>query len=474
MKLICFNATIFILIVGTALLTLTGCWGSSSSNNSNPSGSGNSNADPAEPSFDQASFTNSTQVDNTYLPLNPGTAQTYLAETEDGVETIVVEVLEETREVAGVTCVVVRDRVFVDGLLIEDTHDWFAQDDDGNVWYMGESVINYEYDDDENLLSTNNDGAWEAGVDGAQPGIIMKAKLIKGDSYQQEFYEGEAEDMARIVALNVQVELEDGTIYNNCLKTKEWDPLEPDDQEYKFYAPNVGLIKEEVVDGDETAELKGIFLTGIDRVPDFEAAGFTNPTDIDNTYLPLIPGTTHTYEKETEDGVETIVTEVLNTTRVVDGVECVVFRDRVYLEGLLIEDTHDWFAQDDDGNVWYMGEDVTNYEYDDDDNLIGTDNEGAWEAGVDDALPGIIMLADPEARVSYYQEYYEDEAEDMGMVVAIGVTVELENGTTYEDCLQILDWNPLEPDGLEYKYYAPDVGLVKEEDVGSDEFAELI
>ncbi len=92
----------------------------------------------------------------------------------------------------------------------------------------------------------------------------------------------------------------------------------------------------------------------------------------------------------------------------------------------LIEDTHDWFAQDDDGNVWYMGEEVTNYEYDDDDNLIGTDNDGAWEAGVDDALPGIVMWADPEAGVSYYQEYYEDEAEDMGMVVAIGVRVELE------------------------------------------------
>jgi 1,4-dihydroxy-2-naphthoyl-CoA synthase len=137
-------------------------------------------------------------------------------------------------------------------------------------------------------------------------------------------------------------------------------------------------------------------------------------------------------------------------------------------------DTHDWFAQDDDGNVWYMGEDVINYEYDDDDNLIGTNNDGAWEAGVDDALPGIIMWADLEERFSYYQEYWEDEAEDMGMIVATGVEVELENGTIYENCLQILDWNPLAPETLEYKYYAPDVGLVKEEVVGGDETAELI
>ena len=458
------SASICVLMVGTALLILTGCGGGSSSNNSNK------NEDPAEPSFEQATFTNPTQVDNKYLPLNPNTTQLYQAATEDGLETIVVEVLEETRVVNGVTCAVIRDRVFLDELLIEDTHDWYAQDDDGNVWYMGESVINYEYDDDDNILSTNNDGAWEAGVDGAIPGIIMKATLIVGDSYQQEFYEGEAEDMGKIKALGVQVELEDGTIYTNCLQTLEWNSLEPDDQEFKYYAPDVGLIKEELVDGDETVDQKGIFLTGIDRVPDFEAAGFTNPTTINNTYLPLIPGTTLTYEKETEDGLETIVYEVLNTTRVVDGVVCVIVRDRVYLEGLLIEDTHDWFAQDDAGNVWYMGEDVTNYEY----NPAGTNKDGSWEAGVDDALPGIVMWADPEAGVSYYQEYYEDEAEDLGLVVAVGVGVELKSGTTYEDCLQVLDWNPLDPAVLEYKNYAPGVGLVKEEVVGGDETAELI
>jgi hypothetical protein len=389
-----------------------------------------------------------------------------------GVETIVVEVLEETRVVNGVTCVVVRDRVFLDELLIEDTHDWCAQDDDGNVWYMGESVTNYEYDDDGNVLSTDHDGAWEAGVDGAIPGIIMKATLIVGDTYQQEFYEGEAEDMGKIEALGVQVELEDGNIYTNCLQTLEWDPLQPDDQEYKYYAPDVGLIKEELVDGDETVDQKGIFLTGIDRVPDFEAAGFTNPSAIDNTYLPLIPGTTLTYEAETDDGVETTITEVLTTTRVVDGVECVVFHDQVFLDGLIIEDTSDWFAQDDEGNVWYMGEEVINYEYDDEGN-VSTNNDGAWEAGVDDALPGIVMWADPEAGRSYYQEYYEDEAEDLGLVVAVGVGVELKNGDTYEDCLQVLDWNPLDPAVLEYKYFAPGVGLVKEEVVGGDQTVEL-
>ena len=124
--------------------------------------------------------------------------------------------------------------------------------------------------------------------------------------------------------------------------------------------------------------------------------------------------------------------EVLNVPKMVNAVLCVVFRDQVFLDGLLIEDTQDWFAQDDDGNVWYMGEDVINYEYDEDDNLIETNHEGAWEAGVDDALPGITMWADPQEKTSYYQEYYAGEAEDMGLVVAVDVEVELENGNRYE------------------------------------------
>ena len=463
--------SICILIFGTMLLILGGCNNSSSSNKSDPK-------DAAEdPLFIDAIFTSPTQIDNEYLPLTPGTVNLYQGESEDGTETIVVEVLEDTRVVNGVTSVVVQDRVFLDELLIEDTHDWFAQDDDGIVWYMGEDVINYEYDDDDNLLGTDNEGAWEAGVDGAIAGIVMKADLIINDSYQQEYYEGVAEDMARIIALDVQVELKDGSVYANCLKTRDWNPFEPDDKENKYYAPDVGLIREELKEdpNEESAELKGIFLVGSDQVPDVGAAVFTSPTTIDNTYLPMTVGTVLTYEAVTEDGIETITTEVLDETyTVAAGVLCRVFNDQVELDGLLIEDTNDWFAQDDDGNVWYMGEEVTNYEYDDDDNLLGTNNDGAWEAGVDGALPGIVMWAAPEAGVSYYQEYWEDEAEDMGFIVALSVDLELADGTVYQDCLQVLDWNPLDPAGLEYKYYAPNVGLVKEEDVGGDESAELI
>lgn len=465
---------ICMLMLGTGLLFLGGCNNGSSSNDK-------SSSDPADtvedPLYADAVFSNPTQIDNQYLPLSPGTVRLYQGESEDGPETIVYEVLEETRDVDGVTCVVVQDRVFMEDLLIEDTHDWFAQDDDGIVWYLGEDVINYEYDDDDNVTGSDNEGAWEGGVDGAIPGIVMKATFVVGDSYQQEYYEGEAEDMARILALDFQFELEDGSVYENCLKTRDWNPFEPDDKENKYYAPGVGMIREELKEDpkEESAELKATMLVGSDNVPDFGAAVFSAPTTIDNTYLPLIVGTVLTYEADTEDGVETITTEVLDETyTVAAGVLCRVFNDKVYLDGLLIEDTNDWFAQDDDGNVWYMGEEVTNYEYDDDDNLLGTNSDGSWEAGVGGALPGIVMWADPVAGVSYYQEYWEDEAEDMGFIVALGVEVELADGTVYQDCLQTLDWNPLDPGALEYKYFAPNVGLVKEEVVGGDESAELI
>lgn len=464
-----------VLLFAVSFLVFSGCGGCSSSSSSN-SGA----ADLAEPGFTKATFSYAMQIDNTYLPMAPETVNVYMTETEAGVETIIKEVLKETRVVAGITCVVVRDRMFLDDLLIEDTFDWYTQDDDGHIWHMGEEVINYGYDDEGNLVDTNSDGSWEAGKDVAgvgsiaEPGILITAVPVMGDSYRQEYYEGEAEAMAEVIELDVEVALEDGTVYTGCVKTLEWNPLEQDSEEYKYYAPGVGIIKEETLDGEKGVEIKGTFITGDSALPDFSAAVFTNPTDIDNTYLPFSPGVTTNYEAETEDGTETILVEGLAQTRQVAGITCVVVRDRVYLEGVLIEDTHDWYAHDDEGNVWYMGKEVINYEYDDEGNLVDTNNDGAWETGVDGALPGILMWADPQAKDSYHQEFYEGEAEDMATIVAQGVDVKLKDGTVYENCLQTLEWSPLAPESLEYKYYYPGLGVVKEDPLGSDEAVELV
>jgi hypothetical protein len=466
-------STVVLSTILIVLLTLLGCGGGGSSNSNKDA------VDPAEPAFAEASFTHPTQIDNQYHPMDPETVNIYQAMTEDGVETIVVEVLDETREVNGVNSRVVRDRVFLEELLIEDTHDWFAQDDAGHIWYMGETVINYEYDDEGNLQGTDNEGAWEAGQDVAgvgsiaEPGILIKATPTVGDTYQQEYYPGVAEDMAEVTAVAQSLTLTDGSSYSEVVEVREWNPLETDSEEFKYYAPGVGLIKEEAVEDEEEVELKATFITDTSSLAVFTAASFTAPTMIDNSFLPLIPGAALTYRLETDEGTETIMVEVLEDSRIVAGVECVVVHDEVFLDGVLIEDTHDWFAQDDAGNVWYMGEEVINYAYDDEGNLEETNNDGAWEAGVDGALPGIQMWAAPTVGQSYYQEFYADEAEDMALVVATGVTVTLSDGSSYENCLQTIDWNPLEPETLEYKYYAPDLGLVKEEVVGGDESVEL-
>ena len=216
-----------------------------------------------------------------------------------------------------------------------------------------------------------------------------------------------------------------------------------------------------------------------DTVPDFAAARFTNPTEIDNPLFPLAPGTTWTYLGETADGTERTVVEVLDETREVDGVTVRVVRDRVFLDDVLVEDTHDFYSQDDDRNVWYMGEETDDYSYDSNGELVDISHQGSWEAGLDVAnlgaiaRPGYQMKVSPSPGDAYHQEYYAGEAEDRGEVVALDVPVTLTDGTTYT-CVQIRDINRFNPGGDEYKYYAPSVGLVVEEPVEGTERVELV
>ncbi|MBZ0137420.1 MAG: hypothetical protein K8I27_13720 [Planctomycetes bacterium] len=431
------------------------------------------------PNFAAAVFSNPTTINNTYLPFTPGVTNIYRAETEDGLETIVVETLNTTRVVNGVTCVVVRDTVYLDDLVIEDTYDWYAQDDAGNVWYMGEEVTNYEYDDDDNLIGTNTGGSWEAGLDilstgsPAIAGIIMPGTPVVNDTYYLEYYLTEAEDLMRIEALNVPIILADGRTFN-CLQVLECNPLEEDTHEYKFYAPGIGIVREESIADGEFVEHRATYTIGPAGVPNYGAAVFSNPTTINNPMFPLMPGTSWNYVADTEDGTELIVVDVLASTRVVDGVLCTEVRDRVYLDGRLIEDTLDWYAQDDAGNVWYMGEIVVNYVYDEVTGLLlSTNNGGSWETNVMGALPGYQMPAVPTAGASYHQEYWAGEATDAGFVLRTDASVILTNNNSYTNCLQTVDWNPLDPTGLEYKFYAAGVGMIMEVEVDGEEVVEL-
>jgi hypothetical protein len=181
------------------------------------------------------------QVTNQFFPLIPGTTHHYAS--SDGSETSTVEVLTTTKTILGITATIVHDQVFADGELIEDTFDWYAQDSDGNVWYLGEDSREIE---NGQVVSTH--GSWEAGVNGAQAGIIMWADPAahEGEEYRQEFARGEAEDVGKVVALGESVSVPFGS-FTGCLKTEDRNPLETGAVEYKFYCPGVGTTLEHPV-----------------------------------------------------------------------------------------------------------------------------------------------------------------------------------------------------------------------------------
>ncbi|MHB0915012.1 MAG: hypothetical protein ACYC5A_09885 [Thermoleophilia bacterium] len=196
-----------------------------------------------DPLVDPAGFV--TAIDNPYLPFRAGTSWVYEGETDEGVERIEVTVTDETRIVMGVTCTIVWDRVWVDGELVEDTRDWYAQDREGNVWYFGEDSQEIEAGQ-----VVSSAGSWEAGVDGAKPGIVLHADPKTAETYRQEYYPGEAEDMAVVLSLAADVRIGLGD-YTGCIQTEEWTPLEPGIREHKFYARGIGVILEETVAGGE-------------------------------------------------------------------------------------------------------------------------------------------------------------------------------------------------------------------------------
>ncbi|HEX4746446.1 MAG TPA: hypothetical protein VFU99_06135 [Gaiellaceae bacterium] len=188
--------------------------------------------------LDPADFT--TRIDNPWWPMRPGSRWVYRETDPDGtVQRVVVTVQEKTKRIAnGVTARVVRDVVTEDGKPVEVTDDWYAQDRCGNVWYLGEDTKDYE---NGKVVSTK--GSFEAGVDGAQAGVIMPARPKVGTRYRQEYYAGHAEDRAEVFSLGEQVEVPLGHYpQGRVLMTRDLNPLDPKVLEYKFYVRGLGMV----------------------------------------------------------------------------------------------------------------------------------------------------------------------------------------------------------------------------------------
>jgi hypothetical protein len=223
--------------VAVGVLLLAACGGGSKSSASSqlPTGSEPAKLDPAD-------FT--TEIDNAYWPMRPGSRWVYRETSGDEVQRVVVTVTDRTKTIEGIEARVIHDLVTTpDGEKVEDTFDWYAQDEDGNLWYLGEDTKEYEGG---RVVST--EGSWEHGVDGAEAGIIVAAEPKQGLMYREEYYAGEAEDAAEVLSVEGKVQVPYGR-FTGAMITRNFSGIEPNVEELKFYARGVGPVLELLVSG---------------------------------------------------------------------------------------------------------------------------------------------------------------------------------------------------------------------------------
>ncbi len=430
-------------------------------------------AQPVLPDFSLATFSNSLQIDHPYFPLNTGSISTFNVQDIDPVtgevtpQLIIVEVLAESRSVAGIPSRVVRDRVFEGGLVREDTFDWYAQDNSGNVWYMGEDVTDFEYDAAGNLIGTSHPGTWEAGINGASPGFIMPANPQIGDHYFQEYSAGIAQDQARVTGVSESFVVPSGRFTNNVLRTRDSTTLEPGTYAHKYYAPGVGQI------ADRSFTTNGnTLIAKVDRnpqsiLPAFDASNFSPGATIDNSYFPVVPGRIYNYAGEEFDSQtgETMVLGFQEThtsrTRDILGITTQIVRGLEFHDGLMFEDSDFYYAQDEAGNVWWMGEKSTKFEYDEAGNLVRTYDDSTWIAGVNGAKPGYYMPSNPVVGASHYEIFSPNDGDlDHADILSVSEHVPTVLGQL-DDVVKVFEASDFKLGFYAHKDYAPGLGLVR-------------
>jgi hypothetical protein len=227
-----------ILAVTVALLVflVVACSGRSQRQASDPAAAATTLPKASQPvKLDPAQFT--TEIDNPYWPMAPGNRWLYRETDKGEVQRVEVVVTGQTKTIMGIQARVIHDQVTAgDGALVEDTLDWYAQDAKGNIWYLGEDTKEYE-----NGKVTSTEGSWQAGVHGAQPGILLPADPRPGLAYRQEYLKGQAEDAATVLSLDMRAKVPFGT-FDHVLVTEDVTPLQPEVVEHKFYARGVGPV----------------------------------------------------------------------------------------------------------------------------------------------------------------------------------------------------------------------------------------
>ena len=252
-----FKVGMAIIAVAAAACTSSPAPGTSASKSSRPVPSPTTTIVPSgaavayQPRIDPAQFVS--VVDNPYFPLTPGTTYVYTGVKDGQSQRDEVIVTRKKKVILGINCLVVKDTSTHDGTLLEQTEDWYTQDKDGNVWYFGEDTREFE-----NGKVVSTEGSWQAGVDGAEPGIFMPAHPKVTDSFRQEYYPGHAEDTFWVVSLAQPIKVPYGH-FTNTMLTLEFTRLEPRVIDRKYYVAGIGVVLEVSAAGPkERAELVSV------------------------------------------------------------------------------------------------------------------------------------------------------------------------------------------------------------------------
>jgi hypothetical protein len=460
--------------------------------------------------LETATFDNPTQINNKWFPMTPGAESVFEGFTEEGANkiphSIVFTVTDLTKEVEGIRSVVAYILDYSNNELVEAEIAFYAQDNDGNVWFMGEYPEVYEFGE---IVEAP---AWIPGFKGAKAGIVMKGDPQLGmPSYAQGW--GPAvgwSDRGRVVALGEQTCVP-AACYEEVLMTEEFNQKEPDAIQVKYYAPGVGNIKVGWRGDDATKEIlelatltrltpdamakvraaaleleqsalehsKEVYAasTPLEYSPDpaavaefrdLDPASFTDPANISNEWMPLQPGMRWVHEGTAVDDegnnfTRRIEFTVTDLTKEIGGVRTAVAWIVDYNDDEVIEQEVAFYAQDKEGNVWYFGEYPEEYENGE---FV---KASPWIHGIEDARAGIKMLADPKADVpTYFQGWgpavgWSDYAriDQVGQETCVPVDC-------YQDVMVIAESSLGEVGAYQLKYYARKVGEVRVGWIGED------